>query len=57
MMCCEKCHKVLLTVQESSELHIRGEVTLVVLCQGCSNVNYIELYKYDKKRITRGDSK
>jgi RNase P subunit RPR2 len=50
---CEKCSKVLLTVQESSECHVRGEVTLVVLCQSCSNVNYIKLYEYNKDRMTK----
>lgn len=54
MITCEKCHKVLLTIQESSECYVRGEVTLVVLCQGCSNVNYIKLYEYNKDRIKRG---
>jgi RNase P subunit RPR2 len=53
MMSCEKCSKILLTVQESSEISVRGEVTLVVLCQGCSHVNYIELYKYDKQRMKK----
>lgn len=50
MITCEKCSKVLMTIQESSELHVRGEVRLVVLCQSCSNVNYINLFQYDKER-------
>jgi RNase P subunit RPR2 len=48
---CEKCKKILLTIQESEELHVRGEVKLVVLCQSCSEVNYITLYEYNKDRI------
>jgi RNase P subunit RPR2 len=51
---CEKCSKVLMTIQESSELSVRGEVKLVVLCQSCSEVNYITLYEYNKKRIRGG---
>lgn len=51
MIQCDKCKKVLMTIQESSELYVRGEVTLVVLCQGCDQVNYIKLYEYNKERM------
>lgn len=51
MLTCEGCHRVLLTVMESSSCYVRGEITLVVPCQVCSYVNYIELYKYDKSKI------
>jgi phage FluMu protein Com len=51
---CQSCNKVLLSIQESSELHVRGEVTLVVLCQSCKEVNYIKLYEYNQDRIRGG---
>lgn len=50
MIMCEKCSKVLMTVRESEELSVRGEVTLVVPCS-CGEVNYIKLYEYNKNRI------
>lgn len=50
MITCEKCSKILLTIQQSSELHVRGEVKLNILCQTCSHVNYIVLFEYKKKR-------
>jgi RNase P subunit RPR2 len=50
VICCEKCKKVLLTIQESSELYVRGEVKLVILCQSCSHVNYIALFEYGTAR-------
>jgi RNase P subunit RPR2 len=54
MITCERCSKVLLTIQESSELYVRGEVKLVVLCQSCSHVNYVVLYEYNKDRMNGG---
>jgi RNase P subunit RPR2 len=54
MICCSKCSKILMTIQESSELSVRGEVRLVVLCQSCSEVNYITLFEYNKKRMKGG---
>jgi RNase P subunit RPR2 len=54
MVQCEKCNKILLTIQESDELHVRGEVKLVILCQSCNEVNYIPLYEYNKDRIKKG---
>jgi RNase P subunit RPR2 len=50
MIQCEKCHKVLLTIQQSSELYVRGEIQLVVLCQDCQHVNYISLFEYGGHR-------
>jgi phage FluMu protein Com len=50
---CEKCFKVLMTVQESSYLRVTGEVKLIVLCQSCQYVNHIELYKYDKNSLKK----
>ncbi|AYP68773.1 hypothetical protein BpsS36_00067 [Bacillus phage vB_BpsS-36] len=51
MICCEKCSRVLLTIQESSELSVRGEVKLVVPCQ-CKHINYVTLYEYNKNRMS-----
>ena len=54
MITCEKCFKILMTVQESEEIYVRGEVQLNVFCQSCNTVNYIKLYEYNKDRIKRG---
>jgi len=46
MIQCEKCQRVLLVVQHSSEFYVRGEIRLVVLCQDCQHVNYVTLFEY-----------
>lgn len=51
MIYCTKCHKILMTIQESTYLEVRGEVTLVVFCQSCNEVNYINLFEYNEQRI------
>lgn len=50
MIQCEKCQRVLLVVQHSSEFYVRGEVRLVVLCQDCQHVNYVTLFEYGAGR-------
>lgn len=57
MICCEKCHKILLTIQQSTEISVRGEVTLNVLCQTCSHINYIVLFEYNKDTIKKSQNK
>lgn len=52
MITCEKCNRVLLTLQHSSELYVRGEIRLVVICQECQHVNYIMLFEYGIERKT-----
>jgi phage FluMu protein Com len=51
MITCDKCSKVLLVVEDSKELQVRGVVVLKVLCQGCNHLNVIRLYEYDKSKI------
>jgi phage FluMu protein Com len=53
MILCEHCKRVLGSVQESAELEVRGEVTLKLLCGGCKEVHYEELYVYNQKRIKK----
>lgn len=50
MIHCEDCKRILLTVQESPEIYVRGEVVLNVLCEKCQKVNRVVLYEYNKDR-------
>jgi hypothetical protein len=57
MLKCEGCHKVLGVIRESSELQVRGEVTLVLFCQTCQHTNVQPLYEYNKKTISKTEVK
>lgn len=50
MICCDKCKRVLGTVEHSSEINVRGEIKLNIFCQWCQEVKEIVLFEYKKKR-------
>ena len=53
MFTCETCKKILGTIQESEEIYVRGEVSLVILCQSCGTANKVILYEYNKERMKK----
>jgi hypothetical protein len=57
MITCDHCKRVLLSVLESTEIEVRGEVTLMIPCEGCKNVHHEYLYVYDKERIIKRGKK
>lgn len=50
MICCNKCKRVLGTIEHSSEIYVRGEIQLNIFCQWCQKDNRIVLFEYKKER-------
>lgn len=52
MIKCQSCGTPVGQLQESTELHVIGEIAISLICHSCKEWTTEKLYEYDKNRIT-----
>lgn len=52
MIKCTNCNTPVGRLQESTELHVIGEIAIELICHNCKEWTTEKLYEYDKHRIT-----
>lgn len=51
MITCKHCSSVVGTMEESTELHVIGEIKLLLICPTCKQITEEKLYEYDRNRL------
>lgn len=52
MIKCQSCGTPVGQLQESTELHVIGEIAISLICHSCKEWTTEKLYEYDKYRVT-----